>query len=100
MSVDTDIAKVNPAVIGYLGAYYQWPDNWKLTGRAGFQSFGGANIAGLAQVKPFSGPILRFDLDRLDDSDNRLFGMTAEIDWTPKPAFLLTLRTPLYFVRN
>jgi hypothetical protein len=100
VSVDSDFAKVNPAVIGYLGAYYQWESNWKLTGRAGLQSFGGASIAGLAQVRSFTGPVVRFDLDRMDDNDNRLFGLTAEIDWTPKPAFLLTLRTPLYLVRN
>jgi hypothetical protein len=54
----------------------------------------------LAHVNVFTGPIVRFDLDRMDDNDNRLFGMTAEIDWTPKPAVLLTLRTPLYLVRN
>jgi hypothetical protein len=78
VSVDSDFARVNPAVIAYLGAYYEWESNWKLTGRAGFQSFGGASIAGLAQVNAFTGPIVRFDLDRMDDNDNRLFGMTAE----------------------
>jgi hypothetical protein len=31
---------------------------------------------------------------------NRLFGMAAEIMWLPNPAYLLMLRTPLYFVRN
>ena len=36
----------------------------------------------------------------MDDNDNRLFGVTAEIMWVPKPAYLLTLRTPLYLVRN
>jgi hypothetical protein len=36
--------------------------------------------------------------DRMDDNDNRLFGVTAEILWVPKPAYQLTLRTPLYFV--
>ncbi len=100
VSVDTGIARVNPAVAAYLGAYYQGTNNWKVTGRAGFQSLGGASIAGLAQVNAFTGPVVRVDLDRLDDNDNRLFGMTAEVDWTPKPAFLLTLRTPLYVVRN
>jgi hypothetical protein len=29
-----------------------------------------------------------------------LFGVTAEIMWLAKPAYQLTLRTPLYFVRN
>ncbi|MET3306437.1 hypothetical protein ABIF53_007452 [Bradyrhizobium japonicum] len=36
----------------------------------------------------------------MDDNDNRLFGLTAEIMWLPKPAYQLTLRTPLYAVRN
>ena len=33
-------------------------------------------------------------------SDNRLFGVTAQIAWVPKPSYTLTLRTPLYLVRN
>ena len=44
--------------------------------------------------------VVRLDLDRMDDNDNHLFGVTAEIMWVPKPAYQLTLRTPLYFVRN
>jgi len=36
----------------------------------------------------------------MDDDDNRLFGVTAEIAWIPKPSYLLTLRTPLYAVRH
>ncbi len=39
-------------------------------------------------------PIVRFDLDRMDDNDNRLFGVTAQIAWTPKPSYQLTVRTP------
>ena len=33
-------------------------------------------------------------------NDNRLFGITAQIAWMPKPSYQLTLRTPLYAVRN
>ncbi|KGJ64652.1 hypothetical protein BJA5080_07352 [Bradyrhizobium diazoefficiens SEMIA 5080] len=33
-------------------------------------------------------------------NDNRLFGITAQIAWMPKPSYQLTLRTPLYTVRN
>ena len=99
-AVGGDIASIKPAFIGYLGAYYQWPNDWKVTGRAGVQTFGGAEIGGILQAKPFTGPVVRFDLDRMDDNDNRLFGVTAEVDWTPKPAFQITLRTPLYFVRQ
>ena len=100
VAVDSPLAKVNPDVIGYVGAYYQWPNNWKLTGRAGVQSFGGAQLLNLTPFQPFTQPIVRFDLDRYDDNDNRLFGVAAEIAWTPKPAYQLTVRTPLYFVRN
>lgn len=108
--VDSGLASVRPAIIGYFGAYYQWPNNWKLTGRAGVQSFGGANTTALAPFLPpgqsllslrdFIQPVLRADLDRMDDNDNRLFGLTATLFWTPKPAFQFTLRTPLYLVRH
>jgi len=108
--VDSGLASVRPSVIGYVGGYYQWPNNWKLTGRAGVQSFGGANTTALAPFLPpgqsllslhsFIQPVLRADLDRMDDNDNRLFGLTAAVFWTPKPAFQFTLRTPLYAVRH
>ena len=100
VEVATPLARIHPSIIGYVGGYYQWPNNWKFTGRVGVQSFGGAQLLNLAPVQPFTEPVVRFDLDRMDDNDNRLFGVTAEIMWVPKPAYLLTLRTPLYFVRN
>jgi hypothetical protein len=100
VGVDSPLAKVNPDIIGYAGGYYQWPNNWKLTGRVGIQYFGGAQLLNLASFQPFTQPMVRFDLDRYDDNDNRLFGVTAEIDWTPKPAYQLTVRTPLYLVKN
>ena len=100
VNVDSPLATVNPNVVGYLGGYYQWDNNWKLSGRVGVQSFGGAQLLNLTPFQPFTQPIVRLDLDRMDDNDNRLFGVTAEIAWTPKPAYQLTIRTPLYAVRN
>jgi hypothetical protein len=35
--------------------------------------------------QPSTPSILRLDLDRMDDNDNRLFGVTAQIAWVPKP---------------
>jgi hypothetical protein len=98
--VGNKLVRINPNTIAYVGAYYQWPNNWKFTGRAGVQSFEGAQLLNLGLIQPFTQPIVRFDLDRMDDNDNRLFGVTAEIMWVPKPAYQLTLRTPLYAVRN
>lgn len=100
VAVATPLARIHPSIIGYVGGYYQWPNNWKFTGRVGVQSFGGAELLNVAHVQSFTEPVVRFDLDRMDDNDNRLFGVTAEIMWVPKPAYQLTLRTPLYFVRN
>lgn len=94
------LARVKPNTILYAGGYYQWPSNWKVTGRFGIQSFGGAQFGGRTVADSFTQPILRFDLDRMDDNDNRLFGLTAQIAWMPKPSYQVTLRTPLYVVRN
>lgn len=100
VEVDLPLATINPNVIGYAGGYYQWPDNWKVSARLGVQSFGGAQLLRFTPFQPFTQPIVRLDLDRMDDNDNRLFGVTAEIAWAPKPAYQLTIRTPLYAVRN
>jgi opacity protein-like surface antigen len=98
--VDSALATVNPNIVGYVGGYYQWDNNWKFTGRVGVQSFGGAQIFSLTPFQPFTQPIVRLDLDRMDDNDNRLFGVTAQIAWVPKPSYQVTLRTPLYAIRN
>lgn len=100
VDVGSPLATIHPSVTGYVGGYHQWPNNWKFTGRVGVQSFGGAQLLNVISVQPFIEPVVRLDLDRMDDNDNRLFGVTAEIMWVPKPAYQLTLRTPLYFVRN
>ncbi len=100
VDIDSPLARVNNNIVGWVGGYYQWPNNWKFTGRVGIQSFGGAQILRLTPFEPFTQPIVRLDLDRMDDNDNRLFGVTAQIAWVPKPAYTLTLRTPLYLVRN
>jgi hypothetical protein len=72
----------------------------KFISRVGVQSFGGAQLLNLTPFQAFTQPIVRLDLDRMDDKDNRLFGVTAQISWTPKPAYQLTVRTPIYLVRN
>ena len=96
VDVDSPLIRVNDNI----GGYYQWPNNWKVSGRIGVQSFGGARLLNLTPFQPFTEPIVRLDLDRMDDNDNRLFGVTAQIAWVPRPSYQLTLRTPLYAVRN
>jgi hypothetical protein len=100
LEVATALASIRENIIGYVGGYYQWPNNWKFTGRIGVQSFGGAQILNLTPIQPFTQPIVRLDIDQMDDDDNRLFGVTAEIMWLPKPAYELTLRTPIFFTKN
>jgi hypothetical protein len=100
VDVETPLVTVNANVVGYIGGYYQWDNNWKFTGRVGVQSFGGVQLLNRTPFQPFTQPIVRLDLDRMDDNDNRLFGVTAEIAWVPKPSYKLTLRTPLYALRN
>ena len=100
VAVDSAFVRINPNVVGYVGGYYQWDNNWKFTGRVGVQSFGGAQLLNRTPFEPFTQPIVRLDLDRMDDDDNRLFGITAVISWVPKPSYQLTVRTPLYLVKN
>ena len=100
VQIDSPLARIHPSLIGYVGGYYQWSNNWKLTGRVGVQSFGGAELLNLATIQPLTQPVVRLDLDRMDDNDNRLFGVMLQIAWVPKPSYQLMLRTPLYFVRN
>jgi len=98
--VDSSLLTVDSPVTAYLGGYYQWPSNWKLSARAGVQHFGGAHVGAVTPIKPFTEPVLRFDLDQMDDNDNRLFGVSAQIAWTPTASYMLVLRTPLFAVRN
>jgi len=100
VAVNSAVITINPNIVGYVGGYYQWDNNWKLTGRVGMQSFGGAQLLNQIPFKPFTQPTVRLDLDRMDADDNRLFGITAHIAWVPKPSYLLTVRTPLYLVKN
>ena len=100
VETDSQLIRFNDNIIGYVGGYYQWPNNWKFTGRVGVQSFGGAQFTRLVAFQPFPQPFVRLDPARMDDNDNRLFGVTAQISWVPKPSYTLTLRTPLYLVRN
>ena len=99
-TIASQFASIRPYTILYAGGYYQWPNNWKFTGRVGVQAFGGAQLFNRTPIEPITQPILRLDLDRMDDNDNRLFGITAQIAWMPKPSYQVTLRTPLYAVRN
>lgn len=98
--INSPVARIGTYKIFYVGGYYQWPSNWKFTGRIGIQSFAGAQLLNQTPIQPFTQPTVRLDLDRMDDNDNRLFGVTAQISWMPKPAYQVTLRTPLYAVRN
>jgi len=100
INVDSPLARFGDNWLGYVGAYYQWDNNWKVTGRLAVQSFAGASLLRQTPFAPFTQPLVRLDLDRMDDNDNRLFGITAQIAWVPKPAYTLTVRTPLYAVRN
>lgn len=98
--IDSNLAHSGPDVVGYLGGYYQWDNDWKLTGRGGFQYFGGLQLLSSIHAPAFTQPIVRLDLDLMDDNDNRLFGIWGQIAWTPAPSFMLTVRTPIFAVRN
>jgi len=91
---------VNPAYLSYAGAYYEWSNNWKLTGRVGLVTFGGAQIGTRINVRSSNQPFGKLDLERLDDDGNTLFGVSAVVVASPKPSLQFILSTPLYAIRN
>jgi hypothetical protein len=67
--LEAEFTKTNPDSaprLAPVGDYYQWPNNWKFTGRVGVQYFGGAQLLNLATIQPFTQPIVRLDLDRME----------------------------------
>ena len=100
VEVDSSLARIGDTTAGYVGGFYQWDSNWKVSARVGIQSFGGAQLLAITPIASYTQPLLRLDLDRMDDDDNRLFGITAQIAWAPKPVYQLTVRTPLYAIKN
>lgn len=100
VAVQSASAEIHPSMIGYAGGYYQWPNNWKASARVGVQSFGGVELPNRTLIQPFTQPIIRLDLDRMDDNDNRVFGVMVQIQWIPQPSYQLTFRTPLYLAGN
>ena len=100
VEVDSALARIGSTTAGYVGGFYQWENNWKVSARVGLQSFGGAQLLTVTPIASYTQPLLRLDLDRMDDDDNRLFGITAQIAWAPKPVYQLTVRTPLYAIKN
>lgn len=100
IDVDASLARVGDTTAGYVGGFYQWDNNWKVSARVGLQSFGGAQLLAITPIASYTQPLIRLDLDRMDDDDNRLFGITAQIAWAPKPVYQLTVRTPLYAIKN
>ncbi|CCD97871.1 hypothetical protein [Bradyrhizobium sp. STM 3809] len=100
VEIDSALARVGDTTAGYLGGFYQWDNNWKVSARVGLQSFAGAQLLAVAPIASYTQPLVRLDLDRMDDDDNRLFGVTAQIAWAPKPVYQLTVRTPLYAIKD
>jgi hypothetical protein len=74
---DTVLAPVDANFIGC----YQWDNNWKFTVSRRVQPFGGARLLNLNSIPSFTQPVLRIDLDRLDDGDNRLSGASLRGAW-------------------
>lgn len=93
---DRSILDIKPAFMLYAGAYHRF-DDWKLSGRAGFQVFGGAQLGAVIQLPRINTAFLRMDLERLDDDDNRLFGVAAIVGWSPKLSFQIAISTPIFF---
>lgn len=104
--VNTTPGNAEPVIGGYLGAYRQWETGWKLTGKAGYAEFGGASIGSLIRTGPVRQVFGTLLLEKLDEDDNQIAGLTISgartIATAGKPATSIQLifSFPLYVTRN
>lgn len=75
VAVNSGPGSVEPVYGGYVGAYRQWDNGWKLTGKAGYATFGGANIGSIIRATPVRQVLARLELEKYDSADNKLFGV-------------------------
>ncbi len=100
MAVDRDVLTIRPTSIFYVGGYRQF-DDWKLTGQLGVKHFGGAQLAGLIDLRPATIAIRQVRGGALDEDDNRLVAMSAAFGWSSsKLALQLTLNVRFIFTEK
>lgn len=93
--VDGGPLDVRPVAMIHAGAFRMIED-WKLSARFGVQQAGGAHLAGLIDVTRITTPFVKLDLEKLDEDDNRLIGLSAAVGWSPKPSVQFILNVPIY----
>jgi hypothetical protein len=106
LAVNSRIGQVEPLYGGYVGAYRQWENGWKLTGKAGYSWFGGGHVGSIIRATPVRQVLGQLELEKYDGSDNKLFGIALGGSIS-RPArgktsttIQLVLSAPLYLVRQ
>lgn len=97
--VSSHLARVGAQTGAYIGGYWSPADQINLTAQLGVQYFDGAEAASLVRLKPVTTSYVMFEVEHVDDDDNRIFAVNLGFGWSPKPVVQISLSTPLYLAR-
>lgn len=106
LAINSRLGHVEPLYGGYVGAYRQWGNGWKLTGKAGYSWFGGGHVGSIVRATAVRQVLGQLELERYDASDNKLFGIalggsiSRAARGKTSTAVQLVISAPLYLLKQ
>ncbi|MDR6872100.1 hypothetical protein J2Y55_003116 [Bosea sp. BE125] len=106
VTVNFGLGQLQPLYGGYVGAYHQWESGWKLTGKAGYASFGGGSLGTVIRATPARQVFAVVEFEKYDAADNKMFGvglagaLSRSTTGKTSTSIQLVLSVPLYLTRK
>ncbi|WNJ88599.1 hypothetical protein [Bosea sp. 685] len=106
VTVNSGPGQLQPLYGGYVGVYHQWEAGWKLTGKAGYATFGGGNLGTVIRATPVRQVFATLEFEKYDAADNKMFGLglagalSRSTTGKTSTSVQLVLSVPLYLARK
>jgi hypothetical protein len=106
VTVNSGPGQLQPLYGGYVGAYHQWEAGWKLTGKAGYATFGGGNLGTVIRATPARQVFATLEFEKYDAADNKMFGiglagaLSRSTTGKTGTSVQIVLSVPLYLTRK
>jgi hypothetical protein len=106
VTVNSGPGQLQPLYGGYVGAYHQWEAGWKLTGKAGYATFGGGSLGTVIRATPVRQVFAMLEFEKYDAADNKIFGvglagaLSRSTTGKTSTSVQLVLSVPLYLTRK
>jgi hypothetical protein len=106
VTINSAAGRLQPLYGAYVGAYRQWEAGWKLTGKAGYATFGGGRLGTIIRATPVRQVFATLEFEKYDADDNKIFGvglsgaLSRNAAGKRNTAIQLVLSVPLYLSRK